>query len=77
MKDYKVKHSNWAAPVVPVLKHNNTIRLCGDYRMTVNQASMVDTYPLPRVGELFTAMAGGKVFSKTRYVPGILTTPVR
>ena len=32
--------------------------------MTVNQVSMVDTYPLPRVEELFTAMAGGKVFSK-------------
>ena len=39
-----VKHSNLAAPVVPVLKHNGTIRLCGDYRVTVNQASMV-TYP--------------------------------
>ena len=59
-----VKHSNWAAPVVPVLKQNNTIRLCGDYRVTVNQACMVDKYPLPRVEELFAAMTGGKVFSK-------------
>ena len=59
-----VKHSNWAAPVVPVLKQNGTIRLCGDYRITVNQASKVDTYPLPRVEELFAALAGGKVFSK-------------
>ena len=59
-----VKHSNWAAPVVPVLKQNSTIRLCGDYRVTVNQASMVDTYPLPRVEELLAVMAGGKIFSK-------------
>ena len=59
-----VKHSNWAAPVVPVLKQNGTIRLCGDYRITVNQASKVDTYPLPKVEDLFAAMSGGKVFTK-------------
>ena len=27
-----VKHSNWATPVVPVLKQNGTITLYGDYR---------------------------------------------
>ena len=59
-----VKNSQWAAPVVPVLKHNGTIRLCGDYRVTINQASKVDTYPLPRVEDLFTAMSGGKMFTK-------------
>ena len=56
-----VKHSLWAAPVVPVLKHNGAIRLCSDYRVTINQASRVDTYPLPSVEDLFTAMGGGSV----------------
>ena len=59
-----IKHSQWAAPVVPVLKHNGSIRFCGDYRVTINQASKVDTYPLPRVEDLFAAMSGGKVFSR-------------
>ena len=59
-----VQHSNWAAPVVPVLKANGTIRLCGDYRVTINKAAKVDAYPLPRVEELFAALAGGKYFSK-------------
>ena len=44
-----VKNSQRAAPVVQVLKHNDTIRLCADYRVTINQASKVDKYPLLRV----------------------------
>ena len=36
-----VQHSNWAAPVVRVLKANGTIRLCGDYRVEVDK---VDGY---------------------------------
>ena len=32
--------------------------------MTVNTVSKLDNYPLPRVDDLFTAMSGGKVFSK-------------
>ena len=32
----KVKHSHWAAPVVPVPKNNGSIRLCGNYKTTTN-----------------------------------------
>ena len=53
-----VQHSNWAAPVVPVLKANGAIRPCGDDRVTINKAAKVDAYPLPRVEELFAALAG-------------------
>ena len=57
-----VQHSNWAAPVVPVLKANGTIRLCGDYRVTINKAAKVDAYPLPSVEELFAALTGENIF---------------
>lgn len=60
----KVSHSEWAAPVVPVPKNNGKIRLCGDYKMTVNPKIDVDQYPLPRTAELFTTLTGGKIFSK-------------
>lgn len=59
-----VKHSEWAAPVVPVIKKDNTIRLCGDYKLTVNQAANTETYPLPRIEELMATLSGGKIFSK-------------
>ena len=58
-----IEFSEWAAPIVPVLKKDGSIRICGDYKVTINQASQVDSYPLPRIDYLFASLAGGKRFS--------------
>ena len=60
----KVDYSEWAAPIVAVPKKDGKVRICGDYKVTVNQALEVDQYPLPKPGELFASLAGGKKFSK-------------
>ena len=60
----KVNHSSWATPVVPVMKLNNKVRLCGDYKITVNPRLIVDEHPLPTVEELFANVAGGDKFTK-------------
>ena len=39
-----VQLSEWAAPVVPVVKNDGFIRICGDYKITVNRVEKVDTY---------------------------------
>ena len=59
-----VQFSPWAAPLVPVLKKNGKMRLCGDFKLTINQASPTETYPLPHAEELFSKLAGGNFFSK-------------
>lgn len=59
-----VKHSDWACPVVPILKQDGSIRLCGDYKLTVNRVSLLEQYPIPKIEDLFTALAGGQQFSK-------------
>lgn len=59
-----IQFSNWAAPIVPVLKEDGTVRICGDYKLTINQAAKVETYPIPRVEDLFSMLAGGKTFTK-------------
>ena len=59
-----VKFSEWATPVVPIMKKDGSIRLCGDYKITVNQATETDTYPLPRIEDMLASMARGIVFSK-------------
>ncbi|XP_030838252.1 uncharacterized protein K02A2.6-like [Strongylocentrotus purpuratus] len=60
----KVKNSRWAAPIVTVPKSDGSVRLCGDYKQTVNKVLEEDVYPLPTCEDLFANLAGGKVFSK-------------
>ena len=59
-----VQFSQWAAPIVPVLKRNGSIRICGDYKVTINLVAKFDTYPLPKIEDLFSSLSGGKLFSK-------------
>ena len=56
--------SDWAAPIVPVIKRDGSVRICGDYKLTVNQAAKLDPYPLPKIEDLFAQLAGGKTFTK-------------
>lgn len=48
-----VDHSEYASPVVPVLKRNGSVRLCADYSVSINKQLLVEQYPLPTVHELF------------------------
>ena len=58
-------YSDWAAPIVAVLKSDQkSVRICGDFRMTVNPVSKLNRYPLPKVKDLLASLAEGKVFSK-------------
>jgi len=59
-----VEASNWATPIVPVLKKDGGVRICGDFSVTVNSCLIIDEHPLPTHDELFAKMAGCKVFSK-------------
>ena len=60
-----VEFADWAAPIVPVLKGTGqNVRICGDFKLTVNKASRLDTYPLPRIDDLYASLAGGQSFTK-------------
>ena len=60
-----VKHSDWASPIVAVFKlDKENVRICSDYKQTVNPVSKLDRYPIPRIEDLFSKLAGGKSFSK-------------
>ena len=71
-----VKYAKWAAPVVPVLKKDGTVRLCGDHKVTDNQALVTETYPLPVVDDLMSALAEGKHFTKLDMSNAYLQLPL-
>eukprot|EP00731_Ephydatia_muelleri_P012378 Em0006g1272a len=52
-----VELSEWAAPIVPVVKPDQSIRICGDFRLTVNQALETEWYPLPKNEDILASLA--------------------
>ena len=59
-----IDRSDWAAPIVVVHKKDGRFRLCGYYKVTINQALSIDQYPLPKPADLFATLANGTLFSK-------------
>lgn len=57
-------YSPWVTPLVPVIKKDGSIRICADYKITVNKFVEDVKHPLPRIEELFAALSGGRVFTK-------------
>ncbi len=58
-----VEKSDWATPVVVIRKGNGTVRLCGDYKVTINPNLDMGGYPMPNPHDLLATLAGGRRFS--------------
>ena len=55
--------SPWVAPVLFVEKKDGTRRMCIDYR-ALNEVTIKNKYPLPRIEDLFGQLRGASMFSK-------------
>ena len=55
---------------------DGTVQICDDYKLTVNQAAKVDSYPLPKINDLFASLAGGQRFSKLDLASAYLQIPL-
>ena len=59
-----VDQSDWAAPIVEVKKKDGGIRICADFKTTINPHLRTKTFPLPTPDEVFSTLAHGESFSK-------------
>ena len=55
--------SPWGAPVLFVKKKYGTLRLCIDFRQ-LNNVTIKNKYPLPRIDDLFDQLKDARIFSK-------------
>lgn len=59
-----VETCEFGSPIVPVPKGDSSLRICGDYKNTVNPNLIIDRYPLPLPEDLFQKIANCNWFSK-------------
>lgn len=71
-----VTSSQWATPIVSVVKPNGNVRICGDFKVTVNPALKAEHCVLPKVDDIFASLAGGQKFSKIDLTQAFLSMKV-
>ncbi|GKC40225.1 putative reverse transcriptase domain-containing protein [Tanacetum coccineum] len=55
--------SPWGAPILFVKKKDGSFRMCIDYR-ELNKLTVKNSYPLPRIDDLFDQLQGSCIYSK-------------
>lgn len=61
--------SPYGSPVLFVRKKDGSLRMCIDYR-ALNKQTKIDSYPLPRIDEIFDRLSKAQYFSKLDLAQG-------
>ena len=63
-------------PIVPIMKKDGSIRICGDYKITLNKISKLDKYQIPKIEDLYSNLAGGIQFTTLVLANAYLQMPL-
>ena len=72
----KVFSSDWASPIVNILKSDGTVRICGDFSGTVNGHLDAVRTPLPSVDDVISRVGTATVFGKIDLSNAFLQLPL-
>ena len=67
--------SEWASPIVPILKKDGSLRLCVDYRR-LNAISQTNAYPMPRIEDLLDQLGQAYFLSTLDLTRGYWQVPM-
>ena len=59
-----IQYSEWATPLSQYSNRNGTVRVCCDYKLTVNKVFKLEAYPIPNLDDLYTKLAGDQIFTE-------------
>lgn len=60
----QIENSEWGTPIVPILKKNGKLRVCVDYKSTINPFLKDIKCVTPNIEDIFAALSGGTHFTK-------------
>ncbi|XP_065323909.1 uncharacterized protein LOC135930995 [Gordionus sp. m RMFG-2023] len=66
----------WASPLTSVYKSDGSLRLCTDFKNTINPALQDFKYPIPRINDLIAKLSKGKKFTKIDFKNAFLQMPI-
>ncbi|XP_011883635.1 PREDICTED: uncharacterized protein K02A2.6-like [Vollenhovia emeryi] len=72
----KIDISEWSTPIVPVIKKDGSVRICGNFKLTINPYVVIDRHPIPLIDEIFAALSGGTKFSQIDLEHAYMQIPV-
>lgn len=67
--------SPWCSPIVLVTKKDGSVRFCIDFRK-LNDITVKDVHPLPRISDLLEALSGAKYFTTLDAASGYWQIPM-
>lgn len=71
-----VDYSRWETTIVTAIKADGSVRICADYRATINKALQSHAYPVPVVQHLLHSLGNGSVFAKLDLAQAYQQLPV-
>ena len=70
----EVLNSEWA--IVLIMKKESSIWIYDDYKITPNNISKLDNYPIPKIEDLYSILAGGVQFTTLGIANAYLQMPL-
>ncbi|XP_032075671.1 uncharacterized protein K02A2.6-like, partial [Thamnophis elegans] len=71
-----VDHAPWETPIVLPVKPDGSVRICADYKSTINLALQANPYPVPVVQHLLHSLGQGCIFAKLDMAQAYQQLPV-